>query len=548
MSLNRAKRRKDLLVLFLAAVFILGALPSFASAQVEAAGDASGPLYIQSEPVLQRITDVAVGQFSSLNLVDYELRNYPEEQARRLKLAPGFYAYNLDGSVRSDQAYFSILDGEEFVGLLVVPDLVYEGGGYVVLQDADLLGGLNSLKTTAKNPARIFVSKKTYAYYCVTNEGAAVLWARSTPQSQLDEEIELLSRQKGAKAAGGSLPAIVTIGGETAIASASFPPASELASDPKSCYTTNSSIAAVIFPSMEKLRRYLSFLSADPSVSVWTDEREKDELAFMLNLNTLYLPVGFAEKMDQISSIMIRPTHFRVTFDCDGVLYNLDYFYGPSPAKRALSPAKSNAERGSSFGSQEKVKGHDVYSYFSGIYQPKHAYGMAYHSWEQDGKYFTLEVNERGADPNKRYFELCHAEAYPLFDPPPASGFYRINGALRYKNADGNSPKGWTKIGGKTYCFRANGEALAKNTTINGIRCKFDSEGRFLGRYTGWLKKTVVYPWSDYYYYKNGEMQTGWLTLNGKTYYLQENGVRVPAPFEIDGKVYFFGADGVLLD
>ncbi len=547
MSLNRAKRRKNLLVLLLAAVFILGALPAFASAQVEAAGGAFGPLHIQSEPVPQRITDVAFRKFSYSSLVDYELWGYPEEQARRLKLAPGFYAYNLDGSVRSDQAYFPILDGEKLVGLLIASDTVYEGGGHDVLQDADLLGGLNSLKTTAEHPARIIVSKNPFPYYSVTDAGAAVLSARSAPQNQLDEEIWLLSHQKGRGAAGGSLPIIVTIGGETAIASASFPPAAELAADPKSCYTINSSIG-VVFPSVEKLRRYLSFLSADPSVSVWTDEREKDELAFMLNLNTLYLPEGFADKIDQISSIMIRPISFRVTFDCDGVLYHLDYFYGPSAYKGDLSYAKFNTENGSRFGSHEKVKGRDVYSYFFGEYRSKHEYGMAYHSWEQDGKYFTLEVNEKGADPNKRYFELCDARAYPLFDPPPTSGFYRVNGALCYKNADGSSPKGWTEIGGKTYYFRADGEALTKNTTIGGIRCKFNSEGHFLGRYTGWLKKTDAYLLSTYCYYKNGELQTGWFTQNGKTYYLHESGIRAVGMLELDGTVYLFGYDGVLLD
>ncbi len=118
MSLNRAKRRKNLLVLFLAAVFILGRCPPSPPRRSKPPG-ALGPLHIQSEPVPQRITDVAFRKFSYSSLVDYELWGYPEEQARRLKLAPGFYAYNLDGSVRSDQAYFPILDGEKLVGLLI---------------------------------------------------------------------------------------------------------------------------------------------------------------------------------------------------------------------------------------------------------------------------------------------------------------------------------------------------------------------------------------------------------------------------------------------
>lgn len=333
---------------------------------------------------------------------------------------------------------------------------------------------------------------------------------------------------------------------ETAIASASFPPAAKLAADPKSCYTFAHSLAAVVFPSAEKLQRYLSFLSADPTVAVWDAEREKDELAFMLDLNTLYFPAGFAEKIDQISSIMMTPTYLCVTFDCDGVHYELYDYHSAIAGKRQLDAAKSYVQTGNPAFDHREINGNGVYSYFSDAGLPEHAYRYTYHCWEQDGKYFTLRVNEINADPNKRYFELCHAEAYPLFDPPPASGFFRVNGALCYKNADGSSPKGWTKIGGKTYYFRPNGEALTKNTTIGGIRCKFNSDGHFLGRYTGWLKKIVVYPREDYYYYKNGEMQTGWLTLDGKTYYLQENGIRVPAPFEIDGKVYFFGADGVL--
>jgi len=306
------------------------------------------------------------------------------------------------------------------------------------------------------------------------------------------------------------------------------------ASDPESLFTFNDEFSGICFPSIANLKAYLSAVSSREKV----DYLNNDEWAFYQCLNTLYFPTGFTEKTDKISEILITSSYLCVTFDCEGVFYRLYYYYSAISGKSALNSAKSCLEIGFGLPMYQAVDGHGVYSTFS--------YRQARNSWEQDGNYFTLEVAEKNADPNVRYFELCTAEAYPLADPPPETGFRTLNGKVYYKNADGSSPKGWTKIGGKTYYFLDTGEAMSKNTVVGGIRYRFSPEGVLLGRYSGWVKRTTRQLKSTYYYYKNGVPQSGWLKLGEKTYYLNEDGSRVTGTLELDGVIYDFGYDGVL--
>ncbi len=89
MSLNRAKRMKDLLVLFLAAVFILGATPSFAAAHAEAATSASAPLFFHRSGS-PRNNRCRLRRLSYSSMVDYVLWGYSGEKVRQDELARAF--------------------------------------------------------------------------------------------------------------------------------------------------------------------------------------------------------------------------------------------------------------------------------------------------------------------------------------------------------------------------------------------------------------------------------------------------------------------------
>ena len=62
-----------------------------------------------------------------------------------------------------------------------------------------------------------------------------------------------------------------------------------------------------------------------------------------------------------------------------------------------------------------------------------------------------------------------------------------------------------------------------------------------LGKSTGF--KTIE---GKTYYYENGEVKTGWQTVNGNNYRLDENGVVQTGWQEIDGKKYYFNENGVM--
>lgn len=117
------------------------------------------------------------------------------------------------------------------------------------------------------------------------------------------------------------------------------------------------------------------------------------------------------------------------------------------------------------------------------------------------------------------------------------------DGKLYCIDFKGNFITGWIEIDGNEYYFKKDGSAVRKNTTINGIRYKFNSDGICEGKYSGWVKKS-----EKYYYYKNGEMKKNcWLKVKGKnTYYLMSDGSKAVGNIEISGKTYTFDENGKL--
>lgn len=90
-----------------------------------------------------------------------------------------------------------------------------------------------------------------------------------------------------------------------------------------------------------------------------------------------------------------------------------------------------------------------------------------------------------------------------------------------YQYDDGTTaPKGWLKLGDKTYYIQKDGT-----------------------RKTGWLKMTSG---KKYYFKKDGTMVTGLLKLSSGKYYFDKNGVMQTGYKKIGKKIYNFGSNGVL--
>ena len=113
------------------------------------------------------------------------------------------------------------------------------------------------------------------------------------------------------------------------------------------------------------------------------------------------------------------------------------------------------------------------------------------------------------------------------------------DGKIYYTDDEGNNQTGWQTIDGKKYYFKKDGTAVTKNTTISGVRYKFTADGVCKGKFTG--ISTIN---GSKYYYKNGIMQTGWVTRKGKTYYFGSDGKMRTGIYQTDNVEYNLGYDG----
>lgn len=107
-------------------------------------------------------------------------------------------------------------------------------------------------------------------------------------------------------------------------------------------------------------------------------------------------------------------------------------------------------------------------------------------------------------------------------------------------NVYGNYKSGWQEIDGEKYYIKKDGTLVTKNTTINGKRYKFSSDGKCLGTFTGFSKTNGVK-----YYYKKGVLQTGWITSKNKKYYAAKSGEIRTGWVAADGDIYYFDENGV---
>lgn len=101
---------------------------------------------------------------------------------------------------------------------------------------------------------------------------------------------------------------------------------------------------------------------------------------------------------------------------------------------------------------------------------------------------------------------------------------------------------GWQDINGSRKYFMKNDEYAKGIVVIDNTAQSFDSQGNYIGVYTGLSKlgKNTVY-------FDNGVMYTkGWLTIKGNTYYFYPDGSAAKGITDIDGKTYYFTSTGAL--
>ena len=106
----------------------------------------------------------------------------------------------------------------------------------------------------------------------------------------------------------------------------------------------------------------------------------------------------------------------------------------------------------------------------------------------------------------------------------------------RWTNA--TDMNGWHTEDGNWYYYM-DGLVQTGFVSINGVMYHLNEEGY---ADTGLL----VIDGETFYFHVNGAMHYGWLDLDGRTYYMDANGVAVTGPQRIDGMDYIFDSHGVL--
>lgn len=121
-----------------------------------------------------------------------------------------------------------------------------------------------------------------------------------------------------------------------------------------------------------------------------------------------------------------------------------------------------------------------------------------------------------------------------------ANSIEEKDGRIYCLDDSGKSLTGWQTIDVSEYYFKKDGSAVVKNALIGGVMYKFGSDGVCKGKFSG-----VVTRKGEKYYYKNGIMQTGWITRKGNTYYFGSDGRMRTGILQNDVSEYDLGDDGV---
>ncbi|MEW9080058.1 L,D-transpeptidase family protein [Terrisporobacter glycolicus] len=122
------------------------------------------------------------------------------------------------------------------------------------------------------------------------------------------------------------------------------------------------------------------------------------------------------------------------------------------------------------------------------------------------------------------------------------TGLKTISGKKYYLGKDGIRQIGWQTISGKKYYFEksgnAKGQAVKDKRSIDGSYYYFDKNCVMIAN------KKIKIGNADYYFGKDGKMQTGWQTISGKKYYFKKSGdmkgQALKGKKSVNGTYYYF--------
>lgn len=154
--------------------------------------------------------------------------------------------------------------------------------------------------------------------------------------------------------------------------------------------------------------------------------------------------------------------------------------------------------------------------------------GRRYYADEETGKY-AGELTMAG----KRYL-MNEEYGYQQL------GFCTFSdNTISYYQEDGSAVSGWLEEKNRTYYFDSAYRMQTGWQTIDGKTYYFNESGV---RLSGWHNISQ----NQYYLNSDGVMQTGWQVVGGKTYYFSESGVMQTGWQETSGYRYYFGTDGAM--
>lgn len=256
------------------------------------------------------------------------------------------------------------------------------------------------------------------------------------------------------------------IGAVMAMTMGTVPVCADTANSENTGYYEDESIAGVRFDSFEA---YLAYYEE------FFGEFNDDD--FMKDSDFLMIPTSYADRLSDISEIIVTSRYCRIVFDIDGIKivsysYKDDFDY---------SMVKDH-------GWKYDVNGAEVY-----MFTDRNApVGGKMYYFEENGKYYALSM---GAD-----FGEAGSFMTKVFTD---EHLYEEDGKLYYINDDGEKESGWKTVNGHRYYFRISDCTAVKGKVfeIGSTAYKFTENGVCLGKYTGKVKTS-----HGTAYYENGKL------------------------------------------
>ena len=222
----------------------------------------------------------------------------------------------------------------------------------------------------------------------------------------------------------------------------------------------------------------------------------------------------------------------------------------------------TNKDFGNKYFSEDVINSNNLWV---AQYASKNTYGRAYDMWQYTengsiagvsgkvdlnytclipkGVNINIGENNSGNDNNGN-----NNESKPSI--PTEKGVTTVNLNLRVEASTSSEiittiPKGQTieileKLNSGWYKVNYNGKTGYVSSSYVSINGDSNENGEMQ---TGWINLNGKW----YYLNSNGEMQTGWINLNGKWYYLNDNGVMVKGWINLNGKWYYLNDNGVMV-